>query len=585
MHKLVSHVDGVERVTVQPEAGLHGIDIDSVPSQQWELARKRQAEIERLLSLGNYTEQHVREAATRLGCSRTGLYGMLKRYREQGTLTSLLGPRPRGGQGKGRIHPDIERLIQGILDELYLTHHKVRPFKVVREVIKCCRDRGLPPPSENTIRARIRALPARLVTKKREGGSIAQDKFAPTVGSFPEQRWPLNVVQFDHTKVDIQIVDEGKRQPIGRAFLTVAIDVKSRAILGMHLSLEAPSAASVGLCLVHAALPKTEWLRRRGVDAEWPMWGKPDVIHVDNGADFRSEALRRGCDQHGIGLEFRPLKRPGFGGIVERVIGMLMTEVQQLPGTTFSNVKARGNYNSEKAAILTLAELERILTIVITRQYHERPHSALHVSPRRAFEKGIYGDGETLGRGLPTRIENENRFLIDFLPLTKRSIQRYGFVWDYVHYYDDALRPFIDRADKRKFILRRDPRDISKVFFYCPDTETYIEIPYRNVGHPSITLSEHRALIARLKAEGAAHLDEEILFRAWEEVASVVNNATRATKHARRTAARRSEAMRSLAEVPSATPPAEPAKQNTTPREEVTNKIGADERYDDIDFW
>ena len=32
------------------------------------------------------------------------------------------------------------------------------------------------------------------------------------------------------------------------------------------------------------------------------MSGKPGLLYLDNAAEFKSEALRRGCEQHGIRL-------------------------------------------------------------------------------------------------------------------------------------------------------------------------------------------------------------------------------------------------------------------------------------------
>ena len=74
-------------------------------------------------------------------------------------------------------------------------------------------------------------------------------------------------------------------------------------------------ASSVVLCLAHMVTDKRVWL---GVDAVWPMAGKPVEIYVDNAAEFKSEALARGCAQHGIGLRWRPRHRrtvtqPGRG--------------------------------------------------------------------------------------------------------------------------------------------------------------------------------------------------------------------------------------------------------------------------------
>jgi putative transposase len=39
---------------------------------------------------------------------------------------------------------------------------------------------------------------------------------------------------------------------------------------------------------------------------DWPMSGKPRLLYLDNAAEFKSEALRRGCEQHGIRLDYRP---------------------------------------------------------------------------------------------------------------------------------------------------------------------------------------------------------------------------------------------------------------------------------------
>jgi transposase InsO family protein len=109
------------------------------------------------------------------------------------------------------------------------------------------------------------------------------------------------------------------------------------------LTLEAPSATSVGLCLAHAAADKQPWLERLGAEAVWPMSGKPRERYVDNAAEFKSEALRRGCEQHGIRLRYRPPGQPHFAGVVEQVIG-----------TTFSSTADRGGYDSGARAVMTL---------------------------------------------------------------------------------------------------------------------------------------------------------------------------------------------------------------------------------------
>lgn len=81
------------------------------------------------------------------------------------------------------------------------------------------------------------------------------------------------MIQIDHTPVDLMLVDDVNRQSIGRPWVTFAIDVYSRMILGYYLSLDAPSETSVAMCIAHAVLPKEEWLAAKEIDGEWRVWG------------------------------------------------------------------------------------------------------------------------------------------------------------------------------------------------------------------------------------------------------------------------------------------------------------------------
>src|SRR3546814_79332 len=133
--------------------------------------------------------------------------------------------------------------------------------------------------------------------------------------------YPLQIVQIDHTPADIIIVDEHFRKPLGRPTLTLQIDIATRVIPGFYISLEKPSATSVGMAIRHAVLPKAAWLQEREINLDYPVFGIPETLHLDNAAEFRSRALERGCEQHGIDLKHRPRRTPHYGGHIERLIG------------------------------------------------------------------------------------------------------------------------------------------------------------------------------------------------------------------------------------------------------------------------
>ena len=69
------------------------------------------------------------------------------------------------------------------------------------------------------------------MTRKRDGADAART-LESAGGVPPEIVALLEQVQIDHTVIDLMIVDEINRQPIGRPYITVAIDVFSRCLIG-----------------------------------------------------------------------------------------------------------------------------------------------------------------------------------------------------------------------------------------------------------------------------------------------------------------------------------------------------------------
>jgi putative transposase len=373
--------------------------------------------------------------------------------------------------------------------------------------------------------------PVRAVSARQGRGAARQQ--AAAGGTPPPITGLLEQVQMDHTPMDVIVVDERHRLPIGRPYLTAAIDVATRCVVGVVVTLEAPSATSVGLCLAHMAIDKRPWLERLGVETAWPMSGKPGEMYVDNAAEFKSEALRRGCAQHGIELKYRPPGAPHFGGIIERLIGTMMQMVHELPGTTFSNTGERGDYDSDAKAALTLVELQRWLALAVA-SYHGRVHKSVGRTPA-----GIWAD-KLAESGQPATVTNQTAFLVDFLPVVRRTLSRTGFVVDHVQYYCDGLKPWIARRDQLdRFVLRRDPRDISRVWALNPDGTSYLEVPYRTLSRPPISLWEQQAAVARLREQGRAEVDENALFAMVGQMRDIADTATSATRKARRDRQRR----------------------------------------------
>lgn len=102
----------------------------------------------------------------------------------------------------------------------YLTRQKKRAEAVVRAVRERAIAAGITPPAANTVRARVRAVKAELAARRRDGArSAAVRRLAPAAGMTPLAERPMAVLQIDHTPVDLILVDEAYRKPVGRPWL------------------------------------------------------------------------------------------------------------------------------------------------------------------------------------------------------------------------------------------------------------------------------------------------------------------------------------------------------------------------------
>lgn len=528
----------------EPAPALHLVAKD----KEWDKAVARYELIRPLLNMPGRDAMDVQRVADAASKSVATIYRWLERFAETGLVSSLLRT-PRADKGDYRLSKEAEDIITLHIQNRYLSKERPTVFKLYKEIKAACQAVDIEPPNKDTVYARVRNIEQREVLRKRYSPKHAREKLEPLRGSFPGADYPNAVVQIDHTPVDIIVVDEEHRLPIGRPYLTLAIEVATKMISGFRMTLDPPSASSAGLCIAHAVMSKAHWLAKRDIQAEWPIYGKMNKIHVDNAKEFRGKMLVRACEQHGIILEYRPKGQPNYGPHVERAFRTFMGECQSLPGTTFSNVQVKMEYDSEGHACMTLAELERWFTVFVVYCYHHRAHKGINdMPPIKCYHQFVHGSASQPGIGLPAPIEDEETFRLDFTPFIERTVQRQGVVIDHIHYYAPILRRWVEATEPnspdkaRKFLFARDPRDISVVYFLDPDTTTYSPIPYFNSTRPAISLWELRAVLKRLKEDPNNQVDEEMIFtgiRKMREIEAEAIEKTRLAKQQRATEKRK----------------------------------------------
>ena len=549
---------------------------DAITEEEWKVAKERYAIIEPLLKMPRFGRADVQHRAEEVKRDPSTLYRWIKRYMAYENVSGLV-PEPRGwSKDKTRIPAHTEAVITEVIEDYYLSKRRPSARKTVREVERRCIEQGIKPlPAHSTVRARISRIPEEERLRRRGFGDLAQ-RLRPTPGHFPNADYPLAVVQIDHTLGDIMLVDDVYRLPIGRPWITLAIDVFSRMVPGYYLSFDAPSIASVGLCIGHSIIPKEEWLALHEVDASWPVWGVPNTIHADNAGEFRSHSLKNSCAKHGMHIEFRPVKRPHFGGHIERLLGTLMSEIHDLPGSTFSSPAQRKGYDSDKESAMTISEFEKWLVTLICSVYHRRKHSELGMSPLKKWEIGVFGNATVPGVGLPSRPDNRWGIHRDFMPAIERTVQRDGVTIESVTYYAECLRPWTKAEDPnnprktRKFVFRRDPRNIKTIWFFDPDLEQYFDVPTADQSRPSMSVWEWREVKEYLKERGIEPDNTAEILRALTELREQAEQAQKKTKRARRKTQRRREHQRQ-------TSPAAPAGPTEPEAEHTPASVFSDE--------
>ena len=479
------------------------------------------------------------------------LYRWIDRYERTGEVLSLVR-QERSDKG-GRHLPEavvqaVATSLRPYLDQKHAPGSRKGRRKALRLLFQTlmtdikiiCRKEQLNTPSESTVRNMLRALSPQehaLATGSRR--TVARHRSLP--GTYQDADHPYDCVQIDHTPINVMVVD-ADGLPVGRPFLTLAIDVRTRMVIGMYLSFAAPSAYSVLRCLAQAMLPKVGYLKSLGLDHDWPCYGKITFVHSDNGPDFISKELKRALIQRDIGHQFREQISPHWGGHIESLMDTTSDELQPLPGYTGRNIEERKDLDLDPdgTACMSLKALQTWLLNWICNTYNRRKHSALGDSPYNVFLKLQNQGSGTLDLITGARADKLN---IDFLPTFTAAVTPKGVVHDYVFFYEGFLEPLVgvkehpqsNRSVKHRF--HYDWHDMSAIYLYSDQLGAYQKIRYANLKREPISYWEHKQATKRLRDE-CGEIDEEAIFQSILEGRRIVTEAKENTRKVRQQAAK-----------------------------------------------
>ena len=561
----ISELEVVGR-EVPTDERKQNVEVLLVSDADWDIANKRLEIITPLIDKPGRTRADVVARAKEFEKDPTTLYRWMNDYEATSTLESLLPKQQSAAKGTKRLSEFVESVVTLAVAKY---PHILQTQQAVWEEVKgICRKVKVAWPDKSTIRNRVIKIPLPEELTRRRGRKAARDAYDPKVDQFKEATHPMSMWQIDHLRMPTNIVDDKYRAVIGKAWITLIIDVNSRVIPGFAILIESPGTHGLGLAMAHGMLAKETWLATRGIQGKWPIWGKPRVVHADNAKEFRGKTIKLASKNMKFNIVWRFVKTPEYGGHIERMCGTLKKQLMSLPGSEDRSHKRNEDKDAAAEACLTLQELECWVTEEIVNKYHVRVHTGIGVPPLTKYMEGILGNDLSPGIGYPKRIVDERWLRLQWTAYKDKTIQQYGIQWDGVHYWDPALAPYINTIDpktgkKRLFVTRRDPRDISRVYVWVPELDDHLDVPYRSPERPAATYWELKRARDELRERGLSTTDEDLIFATIDRQREIVADAAAKTKSARRLEARASESKRSLKEsgIPPKVPPAEPVAE------------------------
>jgi putative transposase len=566
--------------------GMSGEETSAPSAERLAEAQKRNDCIRDLIFKPEGRKKKLVDISKSSGYAVSTLYEWIKFYEQNNIpstdITFLLPPIPHGGRGGFRLGNETKRHIDAGI-ALYLNPLRPSVEKIVKHVDQACKihnekvsernkqrlatevdpelEKEIKVPSYGTTRYQIKLHLDRLGPAEvaRLRGEVYESKqYEVDKSSTPGADSPLELMELDHKIFKVMLVDEVTGKYTQRPYLTASIDVCSRMLGGYCISLDPTGAFTTGVCMANTLLPKDEWLRERQLDPffkdmklEWPLWGAPAKLEVDNAKELRSPKLAEVCHLRGLNVEWSPVRTPHYKGHIESFMKTVDEAMRGLPGALHDVKNKQGRTTQEWLYSFTMSEFETWFARFVI-EYHNRLHQNIGTSPLAKFHQGV--SAPTVGRprtGIPPPLAYQERLRIDFLPQVTVTIQRYGIQFEKTRYADPVLRPFRKKIPgSRKaveYTMRIDPGKMNSIQFFDPNLERYWKIPRRTPsayplpGNREPTLWEIRAANDRLRVEGIRGINEKLRDRAIRaQHQSEIDSAVTSAK-ARKNLARKSK--------------------------------------------
>ncbi len=442
-------------------------------------------------------------------------------------INSFLPPNHAKGNRTRRYPTEVLNLVDEAVDKVFMTRERKTFEDTFNHALNLVKQENklrhaemqLPLPTIRLVKSAVNNIPMFDRHAARYGRMAANKMFRGVLKQLVLKR-VLELAEIDHTKFDLFVVDDETGVPWGRPWITICIDKFSRCILGIYMGVEPPSYLTVARCLKHAFLPKVDLRNMHPeIDNEWYAHGVMDKLVVDNGLEFHSDSLEALCFTLGIDLQYTPRKTPWWKGTVERFIGTMNRGVAHgNPGTSFSNIFEKDDYDPAKHAIITFKTLKLALNKWVSDVYHHRPHRSLDgICPAVMWSSNIKVEEIRVP-------EDPSRLDAIMGTIERRVLTHKGIEFEGLRYNSPELIALRRRlSDKLNVELRVDEGDLGHIFVIAPDMSQFFKVPCLNQEYAArLTLWQHNVCKRYVKLHMNKSDSPESWRQAKEEVAEII---------------------------------------------------------------
>lgn len=531
--------------------------LDELPENVRAEVKRRHHYINSIMRLGRpvFTQRYLapllQQAAEAINDSKppstvTFYRWYTKLYSAKGETRALVPRFDRRGGRSGGTSAQVLALMMEAVNEIYKVSPLAKTGTVYARLLSKIERMNqtttnlvpLKAPSLRTLHRFINKVDAYDMAVLREGKASADRRFR-MVKLGKQATHILSCVEADHTPLDLFLIDERTWLPLGRPTVTVLLDKYSRMPLGYAISFGPPSAEAVVEALRHAILPKKvaeQVLRDLPIEHDWPCYGIPYLLLLDNGLEFHGVDLENIALDLWMVLQYCPKRAPQFKGAIERFLKTVNYGLaHQLAGTSFSKFHLRGDYNPLDHAVLTMAEFKNIFEKWILDVYSVSLHRGLNTTPRAKWLEGL----KEYSPQLPPNLDILARRIGHH---TTRALTGNGLGLNHIRYSDESLlQPIVNRyGNGVRVRVVFDAQNLGTVQVWDPEEEDPVSVKAVDYGYANnLTLRQHRLIEETLRAEGRSKFDAAAANRAKDMISRQVEElmVSRSLKARKRSAA------------------------------------------------